>query len=93
MSDYVGEKFDARELYQQNFGYVGLPFPAAGDIGEQIKPSNPFGVVEGVADQYKKNLLGIPMVMPLELGMPGEDLFQLTTEPMISLSLKKKLIT
>jgi len=92
MSDYVGEKFDINELYKQQFGYVGLPFPAAGDIGEQIKPNSPFGVADAVAGQYKNNLLGIPMVMPLEIGLPNEELLQLATEPMIGVKLKKRLI-
>jgi len=89
---YIGQPFELQELYTAVFGYVAKPFPALGDVSDQLTPSNPFGAVDGLVDQYKKNMLGIEMLMPLEIGIPGEELFLLTTEPMISLKLKKRLI-
>ncbi len=82
---YVGETFDLNDLYYRLYGYVAPPFPALGDLKSQLLPSSPLGTIGALREQYKKTLIGIEMLMPLKLGVPQKETWELPTEPMVSL--------
>lgn len=82
---YIANEFDVSELYGQLFGYVAPPFPAGGNLDAFI-PKNPLDTLQTVFDsQTEKTILGVEMIMPLTLSIPGLD-FKLQVEPMISIS-------
>ena len=91
-NNYIGQTFDLNKLYQKLYGYVAPVFPAIGSFGDQVLPSSPLGVIKGLAEQYKKNLIGRPMLMPLTLEIPTKLTWEVPTEPMISISGKHRII-
>lgn len=83
--NYIASKFDLDELYRDLYGYVAPPFPAFGNIGDQITPSNPLSAIAANLDQFKKSALNIEMALPLKLSIEGFE-WQFPLEPIVSIS-------
>lgn len=87
--------FNITALYSRVFGYVAPPYPAIGDLGDQLTPGSPRGLVQSIGDQYglgsAKNRLGEVQIMPLTLeGISVSFTFPLP--PMVSVSCRHKII-
>ncbi len=85
MKKYIGEAFDLNDLYFRLYGYVAPPFPALGDLKSQLLPSNPLGTINALVEQYKKTTIGTEMLMPLQLGIPQQEPWEVPTKPIVSI--------
>ncbi len=85
MVKYIGKEFDLNDLYYRLYGYVAPLFSAVGNLKNQILPSTPLGTINALVEQYKKTLIGTEMLMPLKLGVPQKQTWEVPTEPMVSI--------
>ena len=90
---YVGDEFDLQEIYIKLFGYVAPPF-AAGELSvqDQLLPGSPLGAITSFEEQFQKTHLGMEMLMPLKIGIPDRPLWEVPTEPMVSVRGGHKII-
>lgn len=83
MSEFnvTGNSYNLNELYKKAFGYVAPPFP----LGGIPDPKNllPVRKLNGLFDT--STMLGAELRMPCAFRIPGEELWQLPNEPIISL--------
>ncbi len=86
----MANEFDINLLYQQLYGYVGPPFPEAGNANAFI-PSSPLGTVESFSNQFKKDWVGKEMIMPVKFSIPGFE-WDFPFEPIVSLRMANKVI-
>lgn len=78
-------EFDLTDLYTQLYGYVAPPFPTAGNLADQLQPSNPFTAISANLDQYQKTALNVEMILPLKLSIPDFE-YTFPIEPIINIS-------
>ncbi len=72
-------------MYYWLYGYVAPIFPAVGNLKNQLLPSSPLGTINSLVDQYKKTLIGTEMLMSLKLGILQKQVWEVPTEPMVSI--------
>jgi hypothetical protein len=89
--DYIGKEFDIEAIYKDLHGYVSPPFPAFGNLNKQLSPTNPLGTVSAFAEEFKSNVLGIEMILPLTLSIPNLE-WKLEVEPIISIRGSNKIV-
>ena len=91
MKKHIGQEFDLNAIYERIYGYVAPVFPASTNLS-QLLPSSPMGTINALVEQYKKTLIGTEMLMPLSIGVPNSPIWEVPTEPMVSIKGGHKII-
>lgn len=82
---YISNQFDIRELSDVLNRYVSTPFPDGENLLDSITPNTNLGLIRSVIEQYKKNALGVELIMPLKIGVDANNLWEMPVEPTISI--------